>query len=195
MQQDGTLPVSRAPRGMGVIENPPASTDSFYGDDYYGGAEEGYGYVNYQVTAEHTQLWTRLMTEALSPGGRVLNIGCADGFALSHLRGNYELFGIEANAAAAAAAKATQKGVNVISSDLFSGDIKKFAFFDIITSIATFEHVLDFRGAFELSLNFLKPDGILIFDVPLMSETEDNRVTVTGSTDPLNISFIQRSAA
>ena len=86
--------------GMGMVENPPASTDAFYADGYYGRkSEEDVGYQDYAFTAEHGLLWAQLLVEALKPaGGRVLDVGCADGFLLHRLSGPYERFGIEVNA-------------------------------------------------------------------------------------------------
>ncbi len=177
---------------MGTIENPPESTGEFYEDGYYGGNAEGHGYADYHMTAEHTQLWVRLMVEAIRSSGRILDIGCADGYMLSRLPKGYELFGIEANVSATEQAKA--KGITVLSNDIaaLSDSAERF---DVISSIATFEHVLDFRQAFDLSLRSLKPDGVLIFDVPLMSESEDNRDWLNASYEHISyptVSGMQR---
>jgi SAM-dependent methyltransferase len=179
LRGDGERVVFCQKCGMGSVENPPERTAIFYDDSYYGGNAQGHGYADYQVSAEHSLLWVRLMVEAIRDSGRVLDIGCADGFLLSHLRGNYELFGIEANKGASKQAAA--KGITILSDDLFTALQGAVSPFDIITSIATFEHVLDFRRAFEISLIAMTPDGVLIFEVPLMSETEDNRDWIDGS--------------
>lgn len=161
---------------MGVIEVVPEDTSVFYEDTYYSASNAGeLGYSDYEFTADHSLLWVKLMLEAIAPAGRVLDIGCANGHLLQSLDGNFERFGIEVNAAAASVAQ--KRGVAIIASDVFDAAVSNQAHgsFDFITSIATFEHVNDFRGAFDVSLKSLRPDGVLIFEVPLMSYTRDNK--------------------
>jgi SAM-dependent methyltransferase len=180
---DGNRVLFCADCGMGVIENPPASTSSFYSDGYYGRKDdEDLGYVDYAFTAEHGLLWVQLMVQAVAPGGgSVLDVGCADGFLLHRLQGPYRRFGIEVNAAAAAQARA--RGVIVLGDDIMATNVTAGGepSFDVITSIATFEHVLDFRGAVAACLNLLAPGGVLLFEVPLISDTRDNKDWYHGS--------------
>jgi SAM-dependent methyltransferase len=178
---DGKAVLFCAECGFGVIEDPPASTEAFYADGYYGGeAADGSGYHDYAFTAEHTHLWSRLLVETLKPaGGRILDIGCADGFLLHRLRGPYERFGIEVNAAAAAVAAG--RGVQILASDIADPALASAGRFDVVTAIATFEHVLDFRQAVATALDLLTRDGVLIFEVPLMSYRSDNKDWLNGS--------------
>ncbi|RZL68532.1 MAG: class I SAM-dependent methyltransferase [Variovorax sp.] len=161
---------------MGVIEVVPEDTSVFYEDTYYGASDaDEVGYHDYEFTADHSLLWVKLLLEALSPAGRVLDIGCANGHLLRSLKGAYECFGIEVNAAAAEVAR--QRGVTIVASDVFDPVVanQQHGRFDFITSIATFEHVNDFRAAFDTSLKSLQHDGVLIFEIPLMSYTRDNK--------------------
>jgi SAM-dependent methyltransferase len=166
---------------MGVIGNPPASTDPYYPDGYYGRASsDDIGYVDYAFTAEHGLLWVQLMVQALArDGSRVLDVGCADGFLLHRLQGGYHRFGIEVNVAAQALARA--RGVTILGNDIMALGIGEGGPFDIITSIATFEHVLDFRGAVAVCLRQLAPGGVLLLEVPLISATRDNKDWYNGS--------------
>ncbi|WP_373378319.1 class I SAM-dependent methyltransferase [Cupriavidus nantongensis] len=182
MRGDGRRVLFCASCGMGMIENPPADTSVFYQDGYYGGeAHLEVGYADYAFTAEHALLWARLLVQALIDSGRVLDVGCADGFMLRGLGPAYETYGIEVNAHAAE--RARQGGVTIIGNDVLA-DLRHDQFrrhFDVITSIATFEHVLDLRGAFHACLEALKPEGVLIFEIPLMSQTRDNKDWLEGS--------------
>lgn len=173
---DGKRVLFCADCGMGVIEHPPVSTKAFYADGYYGHRDdEDLGYLDYAFTAEHGLLWAQLMVQAVAPeGGPVLDVGCADGFLLERLQGPYGRFGVEVNPAAAAQARA--RGVTILGDDIMASEaIGSAGPFRVITSIATFEHVLDFRGAVTSCLNLLAPDGVLVFEVPLISETRDNK--------------------
>ena len=52
---------------MGVIEDPPASTEAFYADGYYGRqSSEDLGYIDYAFTAEQKLMDARSLEEALS---------------------------------------------------------------------------------------------------------------------------------
>jgi hypothetical protein len=71
----------------------------------------------------------------------------------------------------------------MVSSDILDAALASgsWGHFDVITSIATFEHVLDMRGAVLQCLDLLAPRGALVFEVPLISETADNKDWLGGS--------------
>ncbi len=178
--------------GMGIIESPPTDTSTFYEDGYYGSESGGeLGYSDYAYTAEHSLLWVKFLIEALVTGGRVLDVGCADGFLLRKLGSNFERYGIEMNSQAAT--RAREYGVQIIASDVLTDAFKQNFrnSFDIITSIATFEHVLDLRSAFSACVDALKPDGALIFEVPLISEVRDNKDWLHGSYEHIYYPTVQ----
>lgn len=173
--------------GMGVLELFPKDISELYDDKYYDNAsnDTSTGYANYDLSSTHGVLWAAELLKLTKRSGRVLDIGCANGFLLRHLGTSYEKYGIEANAKAAKAAKS--EGVNVISNDILDSSLllNYTGFFDVITSIAVFEHISDFKGSIEASLQMLKPDGILIFEVPLVSEINNNDTWFNSSLEHL----------
>ena len=181
------VPVLRCGRcEMGVISPIPDDLMAFYRDDYYGaeGKSSTHGYSEYSYTAEHGVRWAASLVKLLRPQGAcVLDIGCADGHLLAKLGPNYTVFGIEANNAAGRLA--TQRGVVVVGRDLLDPDIVKehAGRFDVITAIAVFEHLRDIRAAMENALHLLRTDGVLLFEVPLMSVKHDNTVWLTSSLE------------
>ena len=73
--------------------------------------------------------------------------------------------------------------MTVVSADIDDAALTSGAWgrFEVITSIATFEHVLDLRGAVLLCLDLLATGGALVFEVPLISETADKKGWFGGS--------------
>jgi glycosyltransferase involved in cell wall biosynthesis/SAM-dependent methyltransferase len=173
---------------MGLVEQQPASTVHFYGDGYYGGLAglpAGSHYEDYDFTAEHTLLWVRLMVEALRPtGGRILDVGCANGFLLNRLNGHFERFGIEVNTTAATAA--ARSGITIIASDIADPRVMSHERFDVVTAMATLEHVLDIRGAVAICLDLLAPGGSFLYEVPLISEFADNKDWLNASYEHIS---------
>jgi hypothetical protein len=86
---------------MGVVDHIPDDLLALYGYDYYG-IESGHpqnerGYTDYAYTAEHGVGWAAALVKLLRPaGGRILDIGCADGHLLGKIGRGYTTFGIEA---------------------------------------------------------------------------------------------------
>lgn len=162
--------------GMGALEVFPFDPMIIYNGNYYDncGIDVDAGYSDYDVSSEHGVLWAAELVKIIRHDGRVLDIGCANGFLLKALGDGYEISGIEVNESAAERARVG--GVRIIGNDIFERDLfpKYAGYFDAITAIAVFEHVTDFRKAIEVSLQMLKPDGVLIFEVPLVSEFNSN---------------------
>jgi glycosyltransferase involved in cell wall biosynthesis/SAM-dependent methyltransferase len=174
---------------MGVIDPIPDDLLALYEGDYFGMGQPGsgitsQGYSDYPFTAEHGVAWAAALVRLLRPaGGRVLDIGCADGRLLAKLGPGYTAFGIEANEAAGRIA--AEHGVTMLGRDLADpGLIERHGrSFDIVTAIAVFEHLRDIRAGMEAALHLLRDDGVLVFEVPLMSAVHDNSVWLTSSLE------------
>ena len=53
-------------------------------------------------------------------------------------------------------------------------------------AIAVFEHIPDFRGAIEAAIALLKPDGLLLFEVPLISEGNESDLWLGSSLEHIH---------
>lgn len=171
--------------GMGVLALIPKDTKAFYDDSYYKNSTQKNpsGYVDYDLNSEHGVLWAAELCMLASTGGRVLDIGCADGFLLKSLNSAYDKYGIEANENAAKISESS--GIKILSDDILDVNLtNQYAnYFDLISAIAVFEHITDFKGAIKASLAMLKPSGILLFEVPLISENNNNQAWFNSSLE------------
>jgi glycosyltransferase involved in cell wall biosynthesis/SAM-dependent methyltransferase len=188
LRGDGIQIVCCAKCTMGVIEPTPSDLTGLYQGDYYGiGRSEGgtrnrHGYADYAHTAEHGDSWAAALIKLLRPtGGRILDIGCADGHLLAKLGPGYAMFGIEASETTGRIA--AERGVVVLGRDVLdSGLIESHrSSFDVIAAIAVFEHLSDIRAGMQTALHLLRDDGVLLFEVPLMSAVHDNAVWLASS--------------
>lgn len=170
-RSDGIPVITCAVCGHGVVQHFPDDLHLLYDNAYFdagGGSTAGYG--DYEYTSEHGIAWAAALIRLLRPGGRMLDIGCAGGHLLSKLDGTYECFGIEANQQMAGQCRSA--GISIIGSDISDNELRLdyAGFFEVVSAIAVFEHIPDFRGAVEAALAMLRPDGILLFEVPVVIE-------------------------
>ncbi|MBL8629956.1 MAG: class I SAM-dependent methyltransferase [Rhodospirillaceae bacterium] len=95
----------------------------------------------------------------------VLDVGAGGGeFAYLLATAGYKVSGIEPNAGYAGYAKESY-GVDIQATTLDIADFKPEQF-DVITLHHVFEHLLDLRGALAKLRGWLKPDGLIIIEVP-----------------------------
>ena len=168
--------------GLGVIARLPESTEAYYDDNYYVNGESS-GYADYSFMAEHGLGWAFALVRLLADHGKILDIGCADGYLLDKFADAFDRFGIEVNAKAAAQAQG--KGIKLLGNDLLDPQLVHAhrAAFDVVTAIAVFEHLLDLRGGFRAALDLLKDDGFLLFEVPVMSAESSNAAWLNSSLE------------
>src|SRR6185312_4138599 len=159
----------------------------FYEDNYYGGTSAGdVGYSDYQYMAEHGVTWAASLVRLLEPQGKVLDIGCADGHLLSCLRQTHEGFGIEVNPRMADLCRA--KGFSIVGDNLLHPEVLELyrGAFDVVTAIAVFEHIPDFQASVRTAIELLKPDGVLLFEVPLISESHPSDIWFRSSLEHIH---------
>jgi SAM-dependent methyltransferase len=172
-RSDGVPVIVCASCGHGVVESFTEDVDALYGDDYFGSQDPTIGYSDYSVTSEQGMVWVSALLPLIRPRGRILEIGCANGRGLRILSSAYERFGVEINVHMAQ--QAERDGVQIVAHNLLDNHLKKAyaGWFDVALAIAVFEHIPDFKGAVEAALNLLQPDGILIFEIPLIRTKDD----------------------
>jgi SAM-dependent methyltransferase len=181
---DGRTVAFCATCGMGALHPVPDDLLAIYLGDYYrASAGSTVGYADYETMAEHGVAWAGAIIQALGLGGAILDIGCANGQLLRKLCPPLQPFGIETNPQAAEQARSA--GVTVIGADLLDGEMaaRHTGDFDAVTSIATFEHLRDFRGGVANALAMLKKDGLLLFEVPLISADQNNATWYSSSLE------------
>lgn len=170
---------------MGVIERIPEDLSVFYNDGYYGDrAGDASGYTDdYAKMSFHTAAWAASIAKILKPNGTVLDIGCVDGFLLQQLGSEFTKYGIEMNASMSL--RAQERGVSIIGSDILDQNLiaNYDGKFDLITAIAVFEHLPNIRKGVENALSLLNERGILLFEVPLISEKNDNSAWFNSSLE------------
>jgi len=179
---DGVEIVQCTRCGLGVIADLPEDTQAYYDDDYYASSTSR-GYADYSFMAEHGLGWAAALVQLLAGHGRILDIGCADGYLLDKFPGAFDKSGIEVNAKAAG--QAQNKGIRILGNDLLDPKLVNDhrAAFDVVTAIAVFEHLLDFRGGFRAAIELLHEEGFLLFEVPLMSSKGSNSAWLNSSLE------------
>lgn len=103
--------------------------------------------------------------QAFSQRGRLLDVGCADGRFLHVARGaGWKVQGVEVAEASAAYASETY-GLDVFSGELREANLPD-QYFDVVTFWHVLEHLQDPLGELHEAYRVLKPDGLLVADVP-----------------------------
>lgn len=117
--------------------------------------------------------WAAALIRLIRASGRVLDIGCADGRLLQRLGPDYQPFGIELNCHMAEQCR--QAGIQIIGSNLLDDRLRReyAGSFDVVSAIAVFEHIGGFRAAIQAAMELLSPSGVLLFEVPAVSDRED----------------------
>jgi O-antigen biosynthesis protein len=169
---------------MGRVATRPLDTAAYYSDSYYSGVEASEaGYSDYAMVAAHSLAWAGKLIRLLCAGGKVLDVGCADGHLLRQLGPAYELYGIEVNQRLRE--RCQRAGIRMLGADICdeSLPLDYGGTFDVIAAIAVLEHVPDIRTALDRIRSLLAPEGVLVFEVPLLSATRDNRIWFSSSLE------------
>ncbi len=166
-------PVSRCPVcGLIYLSERPRETSlkTVYSTEYYDQAEVGYGgYVaNFHRYRSIFDKIFRARARSLEPfrgDGRLLEVGCAHGFLLDHLRSRgYRVSGVEVSPLAADYARNTLK-LDVRLGSLASAGFETGAF-DVVMMLDVLEHLHRPMEVLREVGRVLRPDGVLLVQCP-----------------------------
>lgn len=155
----------RCPSCKLLFVHPVPATDLVYGEDYFSGAEQGHGYVDYDrdkkpMIPVFEEYLRRVI--ALRPSrGALLDVGAATGFFVEIAqRMGFKACGVELSAYAAQVGR--NKGLDVITGTL--ADVHEV--FDAITMLDVIEHVPDPRAELMRAYTRLRGGGVLVINTP-----------------------------
>jgi len=127
----------------------------------------------------------RLLVDAVPPGARTLDVGCATGYLAAELaaRGS-AVVGVEADAGAAAAAGASGAFERVVTGDVEEAgcraELRALAPFDALVCGDVLEHLRDPWDALAFLTTLLVPDGRAVVSLPNIGHWTARRALLRG---------------
>jgi SAM-dependent methyltransferase len=133
----------------------------YYTDDYFsGGHADGYAdYLGAETVLRREFARTVDLLRCYRSGGRLLELGCAYGFFLMEAARHFDVTGVEL--AAAAAAHARRRGLNVLQGYADEDNFQRAGHADVIVMLDVIEHLPNPRETLALCQRFLNPGGIV----------------------------------
>ncbi len=152
--------------GLIYLDPLPTATEEIYSDQYFQGADLGYGYVDYDLDKKSMDQAFKLYISKIksyTEGRNLLDVGAATGYFINIAKEyGFITQGIEISAFAAH--KAKEKGL-----DVFNGTLKDFVShtkFEVVTMLDVIEHVLNPTEEIK-AVSTLQPNGgIVIINTP-----------------------------
>lgn len=152
---------------MKFVHPLPEDVSKVYSDDYFFGAQKGFGYVNYdedkraQMPALRTYL--RYIEERCPRRGRLLDVGAATGvFVELAQKQGWQAEGIEISAAAVSSAQTKNLPVRQALLEDMAGE----SIYDAVTFLDVLEHLPQPKEALHMSHRLLRSGGVLLINVP-----------------------------
>jgi glycosyltransferase involved in cell wall biosynthesis/GT2 family glycosyltransferase/SAM-dependent methyltransferase len=172
------LPVMRCANcHLAFLGEVPTDLSVFYDNEYFTRNQlptpdiADTGYQNYDRSYGPCSFrWLSMVIRAtIGPESRELfDLGAATGtFMEAAIFDGFAVSGSELHEGAAA--RARQKGLNVVGGPFDPNDWDRGSF-DVVTALEVLEHVLDVRSTVLDLVSLLKPDGWLVFFVPILSD-------------------------
>ena len=127
--------------------------------------------IDFEVATINSQPWRKVMKLRTAlllryiKNGRILDIGCGDGFLLKYLKEKgWEVYGVEPGEVASRYAR------DILGLSVFTGVLKDVGYpddhFDAVSLYAVFEHLPNPTQTLMEIKRILKPGGILFISVP-----------------------------
>lgn len=152
--------------GVGFVDPPPdpAFLSKHFQDDYITDdfrLEKVYGDLR---KAALTRVASQVQRR--KRGGRILDIGCAGGYFLDRYFGSpqWEKFGVEPSRYALR--RAMQRGIKTYEGEMLSVELPE-RFFDVIIAAGVLPYFHEPRNEMRVVRRSLKPDGLLVIELPL----------------------------
>jgi len=168
-----------------IMVNPMPSRDTikdFYRDEYFEkdykcGVKSNSYYEEESSTIEKAKQVLPLVKK-LKPQGILLEIGCAGGTFLNEAQKNgYQAEGVEVSLSM------SEKAQKLYGVKVRQGDFEEMEFanesFDVICMFDVFEHLRNPREALKTIHRILKPEGIVVIDVPTTKNALAFRLSVS----------------
>lgn len=154
--------------GFKFVNPAPENTADIYSQEYFCGAAQGFGYVNYDKDKVAMKPFFEAALNALErycPNrGRLLDVGAATGFFVKLAKARrWEAIGLEISSYAVKAA--AKNGVLVIQGTLETSDFQPESF-EVITLLDVIEHISDPTRMVERCARLLRPRGLLVINTP-----------------------------
>ena len=150
----------------------PDALKKMYQVDYWkSDAAKDFGYTDYvadePLYLKTFELRADLVEKHRKPPARLLDVGCAAGFALTALRARgFDVHGVELSAEMAALAR-KRLGANVACDVIHCGVLEEGLFggkFDVITMFDVVEHIEDPVAFLATARRMLNPGGVIVFE-------------------------------
>lgn len=151
-----------------IFVYPTVDPSSIYSQDYFSGATDGFGYVDYDADKEPMiptfNKYIDLFKKYGKEKGSLFDIGAATGFFLKIAQNRgYSVSGVEMSDHAAGEAR--KAGLDVKSGDMMSMTLSNEAF-DIVTMLDVLEHMTDPLNELLEVKRILKKGGLLAINAP-----------------------------
>jgi 2-polyprenyl-3-methyl-5-hydroxy-6-metoxy-1,4-benzoquinol methylase len=181
MEKDGWQVFKCGVCGLGFLDPRPSAEEllQLYNQEYFqthcleGGAL-GSESLKRRLSLED---WRLRLFRRFKPLGKVLDVGCGNGYFLAACREKgYQVHGIDCSGFA------VQHAIKKLGLDVTIGALDEIDMpekeFDVITFWHCLEHMHDPREALDKAVAWLKPDGLLIIEVPNHEGTDARSVGV-----------------
>ncbi|MFA6551939.1 MAG: class I SAM-dependent methyltransferase [Candidatus Paceibacterota bacterium] len=147
---------------------PLPESGNIYSKDYFSGALNGFGYVDYDSDKEPMENWFKKVLAIISKNaggkGKLLDVGAATGYFVELAAKNgWRAEGLEISDYAASLGR--KKGLDIKTGTLLDSNFAGGAF-DVVTMFDVLEHFADPRKEIFKAAELLKKGGLLVINTP-----------------------------